>query len=178
MGGRRVSGALTYDSTASAAAALGLPAPKNEGKVVNRSTATIANNTMLPTPDKTPAKRPSTIAPAVTGIARNLFVRPDEVMPTPKKKKGRKKYSGFTMDSFEAEEDSTPIAVFTDSHERIPEIDNSLDNPFYGEGAKVSAREGANARRNQATEMIIVEGEGRKSIEELERREDGLVYVL
>jgi hypothetical protein len=178
VGGRKVSGALDDDSTASAAAALGLPAPKNEGNIdVRRSTAAVRNNGMLPTPAKTPKKRPSENAPAITAIARNLFpIRSgsdEEVMPSPKKK-GSKKYTGFTLDSFEAEEDA-PIQIYTDSHDRVPEVDLSPDNPFYGEGSAVAPEP---TKRASKRRKITVPGEGEQTIEELEKREDGLVYVL
>jgi hypothetical protein len=169
---------LNYDTTASAAAALGLSAPKNEGKVeVRRSTAAVRNNGMLPTPAKTPKKRPSENAPAITSIARNLFsIRSgsdEEVMPSPKKK-GSKKYSGFTLDSFGAEDD-TPIQIYTDSHDRVPEVDLSPDNPFYGEGDNVVHEP---TKRASKRRKISVPGEGEHTIEELEKREDGLLYVL
>jgi hypothetical protein len=132
---------------------------------------------MLPTPAKTPKKRPSENGPAITSIARNLFpVRTgseEGVMPSPKKK-GIKKYSGFTLDSFGAEEDA-PIHIYTDSHDRVPEVDLSPDNPFYGENSAVAPepRKRASKRRK-----ITVPGEGEQTIEELEKREDGLVYTL
>jgi hypothetical protein len=177
VGGRRVSGALDYDGTASAAAALGLPAPKNEGKMeVHRSTAAVRKNGMLPTPAKTPQKRPDEHAPAITAIARNLFpIRSgsdEEVMPSPKKR--NKKYTGLTLDSFEAEEDA-PIHIYTDSHDRVPEVDLSPDNPFYGQGTTAVPEP---TKRASKRRKITVPGEGVQSIEELEKREDGLVYTL
>ncbi|TVY32168.1 hypothetical protein LSUB1_G007968 [Lachnellula subtilissima] len=99
IGGRRVS--------ASAAAALGLPTPTPRKAEKMRPVDVLRANGMLPTPAKTPQKRPEEgqTPPEVTAIARNLFpVRPDtldEVMPSPKRK-GKKRYTGFTLDSFEA----------------------------------------------------------------------------
>jgi hypothetical protein len=175
MAGRRVSGALNFESTSSAAAALGLPQPKMQ---VHRATAAVRNNGMLPTPDKTPKKAPTEVAPAITSIARNLFpVRletADEVMPSPKKK-GRKKYSGFTIDSFEVEDEETPIQIFTDSHDRVPEVDFSTENPFYGAG---SVAQPEPTKRSSKRRKITVPGEEDQTVEEAEQREDGLVYVL
>ncbi|KAE9377051.1 hypothetical protein N431DRAFT_368623 [Stipitochalara longipes BDJ] len=177
VGGRRVSGALDYDSAASAAAALGLPAPKNEGKMeVQRSTAAVRKNGMLPTPAKTPKKRPDEYAPAINTIARNLFpIRSgsdEEVMPSPKKR--NKKYTGLTLDSFEAEDDA-PIHIYTDSHDRVPEVDLSPDNPFYGEG---NATVPEPTKRASKRRKITVPGEGAQSLEELQKREDGLIYTF
>lgn len=176
LGGRRVSGALTKDSAITAASALGLSPPKDTDKMVaQQSASTVRKNGMLPTPAKTPKKRPEQIAPAVTSIARNLFaIRPDsEVMPSPKK--GRKRYTGFTLDSFEAEEESTPIQIYTDSHDRVPEVDTSAENPFYGES---KAAQPEPTKRTSKRRKVTVAGEGEQEIDDLEEREDGLVYVL
>lgn len=177
MGGRRVSGALTKDSTISAASALGLPPPKNNDKMgFQQSSAAVRKNGMLPTPAKTPKKRPEEISPAINSVARNLFaIRPgsDEAMPSPKK--GRKKYTGFAMDSFEAEEETTPIQIYTDSHDRVPEVDNSAENPFYGQSTSVQSEP---TKRSSKRRKVTVAREGEQEIEDLEDREDGLVYVF
>jgi hypothetical protein len=174
MGGRRVSGALSADSAASAAAALGLPTPEPQRKMAHKSAATVVrNHSLLPTPNKTPKKRPSEIAPGISSIARSLFrsETAEEVMPTPKKK--GKRYKGFTMDSFEAEE-GQPIQIYTDSNDRVPEVDMSADNPFYGSSSAVPEP----MKRASKRRKVTVPGEGERNIEEVERREDGLVYVL
>lgn len=178
MGGRRISGALNAESAASAASALGLPTPEPQRKVDHKSATTaIRNNALLPTPNKTPKKRSTETATGISAIARNLFPnRPesaDEVMPTPKKK-GHKKYKGYTMNSFEAEEDGQPIQIYTDSNERIPEVDSSASNPFYGSSNVVPEP----TKRSSKRRKITVPGEGELSAEVVERRADGLVYVL
>lgn len=180
-GGRRVSGALTFDSMSSAAASLGLPTPTTtrttSRKTNAESSSALRNNGMLPTPAKTPNERPTQVAPAVRSIARNLFpVRSgsdEEIMPS-LKKKGRK-YKGFTLDSFEAEEDSTPIQIFTDSHDRVPEVDLSPENPFYGESSRSIPEP---TKRSSKRRKVTVPGEGEHTVDELEQREDGLVYVF
>lgn len=175
--GRRISGSLNEDTMTSAASALGLPS--KQGEVVASESATRSTTTrgMLPTPDKTPRKRPSKPTPGISSIARNLFpVRPEsieEVMPSPKKKKN-KKYSGFTLDSFGAEDADEPITIFTDSQERIPEVDVSDDNPFYSAGAAVPEP----IKRASKRRKITVPGEGELTVEDVQKREDGLVYVL
>ncbi|KAL2062943.1 hypothetical protein VTL71DRAFT_6015 [Oculimacula yallundae] len=176
-GGRRVSGALTFDSMSSAAASLGLPTPTTTRKTNVESSSSLRNNGMLPTPAKTPNERPTQIAPAVRSIARNLFPTrsgsDEEVMPS-LKKKGRK-YKGFTLDSFEAAEESTPIQIFTDSHDRVPEADLSPENPFYGESSRSVPEP---TKRTSRRRKITVPGEGEHTVEELEQREDGLIYVF
>ncbi|TVY28223.1 hypothetical protein LHYA1_G003332 [Lachnellula hyalina] len=183
ISGRRVSGALNYESTVSAAAALGLPTPTPRKAEKMRPVDVLRANGMLPTPAKTPQKRPEEgqTPPEVTAIARNLFsVRPDtldEVMPSPKRK-GKKRYTGFTLDSFEAENDQTPIAIYTDSNERIPEADMSMDNPFYGEGAEHEYAEHEPSKRSMKRRKIMVPGEGEQDLEDVEQRKDGVICVF
>lgn len=128
-------------------------------------------NGMLPTPDKTPKSHSAATAPVIGSIARNLFpVRVDNVDELMPKKGRNRKYKGFTLD--EAEE--TPIQIYTDSHDRVPEADLSADNPFYGPAtAQLSGKRIGNKRRK-----VMIPGEGEQSIEEVQRREDGLLYVL
>ena len=175
MGGRKVSGALSAQSAASAATALRLPSPGPQRKTEHKSTTTVRHNSLLPTPNKTPKKRSETAA-GINAIARNLFPnRPeaaDEVMPT--LKKGRKKYKGFAMNSFEVEENGHPIQIFNDSHDRVPEVDVSGSNPFYGSSSTVSEP----TKRASKLRKILVPGEGEFPAEEVEHREDGLIYVL
>lgn len=172
MSGRRVSGALTYDSTASAAASLGLPTPTTDRKQPQTLARAITNNGMLPTPAKTPNRRPEKMAPGVKAVARTLHfgTRADEVMPSPKKKKGGK-YNGFSL---ETEKGSSSIEIFTDSNDRIPELDASDENPFYGDA--VAAPEPT--KRSSRRQKVIVPGEKDQSVDELVGRRDGLVMNL
>jgi hypothetical protein len=80
------------------------------------------------------------------------------------------------MDSFVAEDVEEPIEIYTDSHERIPEKDDSTDNPFYGDMAVPAAEEAAPRRSKRR--LVHVPGEGRQTVDEAMKRQDGLVYVL
>jgi hypothetical protein len=170
---------LDYKGTASAAISLGLPAPKDQGKADTlRVTAVVPQNGMLPTPDKTPQKKPEEHNKvAIAAIARNLFpvrsATDEEVMPSPKKRS--KKHTGFTLASFEAEEDA-PIQIYTDSHERVPVVDPSPENPFYSQGSTAVPEPTKRASKRRKT--VTVPGEGDQSIEDLQEREDGMVYTL
>jgi hypothetical protein len=174
--GRRVSGTLDFESTSSAATALGLPTPSRTDKMELPRSA-LRNNGMLPTPSKTPQR---TVTPnsALKGVARNIFPtrggKDNEIMPTPRKK-GSKKYSGFTINSFAAEEEDTPIAIYTDSHDRIPSPDVRDENPFHGEGSDATVPPAIRASKRR---KVTVKDEGDQDLEELGSREDGLVYVL
>jgi hypothetical protein len=174
---RRVSGALTEESTASAATALGLSPEEDDGpKASHHPSTAYRNGSMLPTPVKTPQKSPKKSSPAINSIARQLFVRPasaEDAMPS--QKKARKTYSGFSLDSFNAGEEAAPIEIYTDSSERIPEVDLSADNPFYGPG---SMRSSDPVKKSTRRGKVTIPGEGEVPVEEAEARQDGIVYVL
>ncbi|KAI1500892.1 hypothetical protein F5X99DRAFT_225495 [Biscogniauxia marginata] len=174
---RRASGALTAESTTHAADSLGIgakPQPRQQKSHTNAA-ASQSTTIMLPTPTKTPRKPTDAKTEAAShAVARNLFPAEAEVIPTPKKKKA-KKYTGLTLESFTAEEIGDPINIFTDSRDRLPELDNSVENPFYGnDPAPVEEPSKRRSKRKQ----VSIPGEGRQSIEEAIRREDGIVYVF
>jgi hypothetical protein len=127
---------------------------------------------MLPTPSKTPQKAPNAkTAASIQSFARNLFASEEEAMPSPRKRRS-KKYSGVTMESFTAEEEADPIAIFTDSQDRIPEKDDSEANPFYGNSVAEPSK------RQTRRKVVSIPGEGMLSVDEAARREDGMIYVL
>ena len=170
VGSRKVSaGLLTTESTAHATAVLGLEeeAPPAGSMSVQRGSG------MLPTPAKTPAKtREKESAKNIQSIARNLFCQPEEAVEapsTPLKRRG-KAYTGVSLESFRAEDDDEDIKIFTDANELAPERDASAANPFYGqikEPKKRSPRKG----------KVMVQGQV-QSLEDAEKRTDGMVYTL
>ncbi|KAM4063059.1 hypothetical protein HRG_010379 [Hirsutella rhossiliensis] len=163
---RQPSGTLTAEGTANAAAALGL----NDAKAPQKASVSRATG-MLPTPSKTPQKPPNEKTAAnIQSFARNLFAPEEEAMPAPRKRRS-KKYSGMTMESFTAEENENSIEIFTDSQDRVPVKDQSVENPFYGDVP-------APGTRKSKRRLINIPGEGALSIEEASRREDGMVYVF
>lgn len=106
-------------------------------------------------------------------MARNLFASDAEILPTPRKK--AKKYSGMTLDSFTAEDVEDPIAIFTDSRDRVPEVDSSTKNPFYQKASRATLEP---AKRRSPRNHVSVPGEGKQSVDDAVQREDGIVYVL
>ena len=134
---------------------------------------------MLPTPAKTPRKTIEWSAPALRPTARLLFANrmdhDEDLMPSPRKRRARA-HMDMSLDDFGVDPVSTgdPIEIYTDSKERIPEIDPDEDNPFYVK-KKDSSAEGA-----QTTEAApksphkIVNPELAKAL----KREDGMVFVL
>lgn len=139
---------------------------------------------MIPTPVKTPRKK-SAQPVAVQAAARVLFPsRPDTVedaMPNPRKKRN-KRYVGFSLYS-SMEDDSdmaseNQIEIYTDSKDKVPELDPSEDNPFYEKHVQtVGFPEPQNkkgSKKRKAEHSIDASAE----IEEAFNREEGMVYVL
>lgn len=138
---------------------------------------------MLPTPAKTPRKKPVQEA-AVNAAAKVLFpARPDtveDVMPTPRKRRN-KRHVGFSLYSSmedEGDDSGNNIEIYTDSKDKVPELDRSEDNPFYEQpGQDVSPPEPSKtkpSRKRKASHGV----EDNKEIEEAFNREEGMVYVL
>ncbi|KAG6016132.1 hypothetical protein E4U43_004177 [Claviceps pusilla] len=167
---RQASGSLTAEGTANAAAALGLNTEKRMHTSAGASISQAAG--MLPTPSKTPRKPPNEkTAKTIQSFARNLFSSDQQPVPSPQKKRS-KKYSGVTLESFTAEEEEEHISIFTDSQDRIPERDESESNPFYGNSASRSSKKQSKRR------VVHIPGEGMQSLDEVSRRDDGMVYVF
>ncbi|KAI9051171.1 hypothetical protein LZ554_005273 [Drepanopeziza brunnea f. sp. 'monogermtubi'] len=177
---RRVSGALTFDTTLSAASSLGLGTPSTSTKKSTTKPPSAIRNTagMLPTPSKTPVDRPEYIDPDISSVARTLFpvcaTSDDEVMPTPKR--GKPKYKMLSLAT--VEEEGSRIDIYTDCRDRVPEVDLSADNPFYSKTPfPAPAPDPMKAYQDKHT-MIKVPGEGEQSIAELSKRTDGMIYVF
>jgi hypothetical protein len=120
---------------------------------------------MLPTPAKTPRKK---AVGDVGSTARTLFPPPSGSSSGRKKKK----YTGFSLDSFNDNEaqGGSAIQIYTDSRDRIPEVSKSEENPFYAK-PEPNASTRASKRRVQSTKRD-------KEVDEAIQREDGMVYVL
>jgi len=130
------------------------------------------NGVGLPTPIKTPRKRPSNNPGSA---ARVLFARStphDELMPSPyKRRSNMKNHVGFTLDSF-GEDDavSNNIEIYTDSKEKIPELDERDDNPFYEKAKEVGRRSSKRKRDDSVT--------NNEEVQDALERGEGMVYVL
>ncbi|AEO58986.1 hypothetical protein MYCTH_2134725 [Thermothelomyces thermophilus ATCC 42464] len=173
---RRASGTLTAEGTAHAAVALGLsPAPKSESLSARRGATAGAG--MLITPAKTPQKPPNDKVKAkVKSVARNLFHTDEEdIMASPRKARTETHNNPDSFYSGELAE--TSFEIFTDSHERIPEVDDSADNPFYVSPQKPPAPPEPPRRRSKRN-TVTIPGEGKVSIDEAVRREDGMLIVF
>ncbi|EGS19808.1 uncharacterized protein CTHT_0042920 [Thermochaetoides thermophila DSM 1495] len=193
---RRVSGTITAEAAASAAVALGLaPHPDDvfststttktatATTTTTRATAMATGAGMLITPAKTPAKPPTDQVKAkVKSVARNLFgaststASDDDVMPNPRRSRSQTN----ALDTFGISSSEPSFEIYTDSHERVPEIDESPDNPFYVSNSSIASIPPPEPprRRSKRQQMVTIPGEGKVTIEEAVRREDGVLITF
>ncbi|GIC86943.1 uncharacterized protein Aud_003321 [Aspergillus udagawae] len=128
---------------------------------------------MLPTPAKTPRKK---AVGAVGDTARTLF--PAAQSSASSRSKKTKKDTAYSLDSFidNATRGSSQIQIYTDSRDRIPEIDESEGNPFYKthnhqeSTSHVTARAFRRSRREEMKRD--------QEVDEAIKRKDGMVYVF
>lgn len=136
---------------------------------------------MLPTPVKTPKKKAVSKA---NNAARALFQdNPDmlEFEPSPRKSRKSKRYNGFSLESFSAENNGADgqIQIYTDSRDRVPQADTGRSNPFVehsvnGEASTSRKVAGTSKRRKVSAERKKMDPQVSAAIEE----DDGMVYVL
>lgn len=143
-----------------------------------RSTNDLAP-TMYPTPAKTPRKRapPSDLGNTARVLFHDIETDPEQIMPTPSKSRKGKKHAALSLESFEGERnDGSKVQIYTDSKERMPEMDESEDNPFI-----VRKKD-----KNTTSENPSTTGRGRrkakhgmsKKVDEAVENNEGIVYTL
>ena len=127
---------------------------------------------MLPTPVKTPRKK--VLKPELKSAARVLFPeRPEtveEAMPSlGKRGRGGKKHIGFSFDDNVGS--NSGIEIFTDSKDKVPELDESEDNPFYEKPGLRSKKGGSKKKNSQVKDQ-------NREVQEVLERDQGMIYVL
>ncbi|KAL8853512.1 MAG: hypothetical protein Q9221_001671 [Calogaya cf. arnoldii] len=134
---------------------------------------------MLPTPAKTPRKQDLRKSTELQSAARVLFPtrleKVEDAMPTKKGRRGRKNV-GFSLDSSGEDEESTnAIQIFTDSKDKVPELDLGEDNPFIEKPKTVISPEPTktSGRRGRKSQV-----KSNPQIEEAFNHEEGMVYVF
>ncbi|KIW92161.1 uncharacterized protein Z519_07145 [Cladophialophora bantiana CBS 173.52] len=161
------------------------PPPSKSHLQPMASSSTTISDGMLPTPVKTPRKK---MVPKASKAARALFQdtttssnKLAEFEPSPRRDRRNKRYNGFSLESFSAENDDSrgQVQIYTDSRDRVPHVDNSESNPFLdrmmnGETSSTRKIAGTSKRRK-------VSGESKKvdpQVEEALQKDDGMVYVF
>ena len=137
---------------------------------------TTRTNGMLPTPAKTPKKK----AVADMGTtARSLFP------PMSGRPRKSKKHTGFSLDSFtdDPTQGRAQIQIYTDCRDRIPEVDESEENPFYRpktETAQIPKNSATRAPKKPGAIESKQEKQLKRDreINDAVKRDDGMVYVL
>ena len=144
------------------------------------STSTMSEG-MLPTPVKTPRKKS---VPDAHAAARALFqdqpIIGEEIAATTRRGRKQRRYNGFSLESFSAEDDEArgQMTIFTDSRDNVPQLDPKEDNPFVKppvtEGGPSTKKLMGTIKRRKIT------GELRKDqqVEEAIKNDEGMVYVL
>ncbi|KAF2725003.1 hypothetical protein K431DRAFT_343471 [Polychaeton citri CBS 116435] len=135
-----------------------------------------SGNAMLPTPSKTPRSKRTQFA--TQGAARILNFQPydpNDVMPTPRKMKGpsRRKTEFDVLDDEMEQRENISIDVYTDNANRVPEVDESDDNPFIGRRRLRGKRSQRNSARGSKSAALLQE---EAEMDEAARRNEGVVY--
>lgn len=144
------------------------------------SATTVMSEGMLPTPVKTPQKKQ---LPKSTMAARMLFQDQSNSTQSSPRKQSKRRHNGFSL-----ERDVTPteeIAIFTDSRDQIPQLDQSSSNPFYSspkskKRTTVSSDE-AGTKAGPSKRRKVTPKAPKKldpQVEEAIRNDEGMVYVL
>jgi hypothetical protein len=143
-----------------------------------RYLSVMESSAMFPTPAKTPRKRALKSEESLGSTARVLFAnRPtdfEDAMPSPRKSRKSRK-AAFSLDGYadNADESNEKIVIYTDSKERIPELDDTEDNPFITRKDKPAnghAAAGPSRRRTRDSRT--------EKMEEAVARDEGMIYVL
>lgn len=164
--------------------ALESPAPtpftSNKPESTFVSSTTVMADGMLPTPVKTPRKK---VIPGVNAAARALFqdqpILGEEVTSNSRRGRKSRRYNGFTLESFAAENEGTPgdIQIFTDSRDNVPGLDRSEDNPFVEHSAEKG--EASSKKVSGTSKRRKVSGETKvdPQVQEAIRNDEGMIYV-
>lgn len=153
----------------------------NKNTITHNNSASMADET-LPTPAKTPRKKmipDSNLAPRVLFKPSSV---PENTHNQKNVKKG-KKFSAFSLESFNdnaGAETGNDLQIFTDSRDRIPELDESEDNPFYQKPGAAKNSETKSDTRTTKRRKVESNGNNKrdKDIQEAIHRDDGMYYVL
>ncbi|KAL8813642.1 MAG: hypothetical protein Q9200_000124 [Gallowayella weberi] len=135
---------------------------------------------MLPTPAKTPRKKDLRKTAELQSAARVLFPtrleKVEDAMPTKKGRRGRKNVGFFLDGSGEDDESTSRIQIFTDSKDKVPELDMGEDNPFIEKPDMTTSHEPIKETGRRARKKGQIKSN--PQIEETFNGEEGMVYVF
>lgn len=99
----------------------------------------------------------------------------------PRRRPKGQKYSGFSLESFEADPqpvEEGPIAIYTDSRDRIPKVNPDVNNPFRSKAGSSSSTTNPTDKDKTAKRRKLDDKKRDKAVDKAVRRDDGLLYVL
>lgn len=102
------------------------------------------------------------------------------VQPSPRRSRKSQRFNGFSLESFSAQDDAThgQIQIYTDSRDRVPQLDNTNTNPFVErkrDRESLSPQKSVvTSKRRKISSETRVDPQVREAIDQ----DDGMVYVL
>ncbi|KAH8695352.1 hypothetical protein BGW36DRAFT_200661 [Talaromyces proteolyticus] len=147
-------------------------APTSSFKNLRAAMPLPPGSTVLPTPAKTPSTNKKSYHELGT-VARSLF--PTASSSSARVKKA-KKASGFSLDSFEeCDGNNSSIEIFTDSRDRIPQVNDKTDNPFAKKSETIMpSAEPTAPKRRKLTSRSTPEIDPKEAV----KRGDGMLYTF
>ena len=143
---------------------------------------TVMGAGMLPTPVKTPRKKS---VKDLNSKARALFQdRVDSLtetlMPTPQKSRQSRRNNGFTLQGLspEAANGQAGVEIYTDSRDRVPELDMSHENPFVDHAAPTVNSPSSHFASNPQKRKLRSSRKVDQQVQDALTNEEGMVYVL
>lgn len=140
---------------------------------------------MLPTPVKTPKKKQAIAGAATT--ARALFqdhaqmaTQAAAIQPSPRRSRKPQRFNGFSLERISAQDDANrgQIQIFTDSRDRVPQVDASMTNPFIERKRDRESPSPPTAVRTSKRRKVSTEARIDPQVTEAIDKDDGMVYVL
>lgn len=101
-------------------------------------------------------------------------------MPTVRKRGRKKRHVGFSLDSAGEDDDlhsEGNIQIFTDSKEKVPELDLGEDNPFYDNPLRAESSRQPPPIRSSSRKKACGNADNQEEMEAFKRGE-GMLYVL
>ncbi|KAK2864954.1 hypothetical protein FQN49_004054 [Arthroderma sp. PD_2] len=141
-----------------------------------------AMNGMLPTPVKTPRKKKvEDLGPAARTLFSSNSKSEDPEAMVPKRSRS-KKYTGFSLESFETDPQQagkSATSQSTDSRDRVPQVNDSMDNPFRSKSAEPAPSTSKPSSDGTKRRKLDDSSQKRdKNVDKAIRRDDGLLYVF
>jgi hypothetical protein len=133
----------------------------------------------IPTPVKTPKKKNmAKVDVAAKALFQDAIAESEVIAPSPRKGRKNKRYNGFSLESFKAEDEPGRVQIYTDNRDKVPEPDSGGVNPFVqqkanGEGSGVT-RMASGSKRRKLSGARPVDAQVKAAID----RDEGMVYVL